>query len=277
MKTLLKKYISSSVRTRFAYMWHDFFNSPLISPFKILRRRQRLLSKHASWFNDLKTQGYTIVHNYLSKEQCNKAAIDLKIAFENYPTFINKSDDKRIFGIEQILPAARALAQDDDFLELGELVNREHTYCAFTLGNWLESGKGGSSGGGWHRDSFYSQFKALVYLTDVTEDNGPFELLPGSHHLSSVLTGIKKVGLSYMQNRISDIEVQRLEELLKISCKPLIGNAGTLVLFNSSLIHRGRPIKSGERLAFTNYYMPSSRDILDVQKQFSPVVVAADV
>lgn len=276
MKNLLNKYISSSVRTRFAYMRYDIFNSPFISPFKMMRRRQRLLSKHASWFDDLKTQGYTIIHNYLSKEQCKKAEMDLKIAFENYPTYINKSEDKRIFGIEQILPAARALAQDDDFLELGELINQERTYCAFTLGNWLESGKGGSSGDGWHRDSFFSQYKALLYLTDVTEDNGPFELLPGSHHLKSVLNGIEKAGLSYMQTRLSDDEVCRLEEILKTPRKPLTGSAGTLILFNSSSVHRGRPIQSGERLAFTNYYFPISHELCDIRKKFSPKV-AADV
>ena len=79
-----------------------------------------------------------------------------------------------------------------------------------------------------------------------------------------------------MQNRLSDAEVCRLEELLQTSRKPITGGAGTLVLFNSSSVHRGRPIQSGERLAFTNYYFPISRDLRDVQKQFS-VKVAADV
>ena len=272
MKYLLKKYISSSFRTRLEYIRHDLLNSPLSSAWKILRRRQNLLVRHSNWFNDLKTQGYTIIHNYLSKEQCNKAAIDLKAAFELYPTFVSKAEDKRIFGIEQILPAARTLAQDINFLELGELVNREQTYCAFTLGNLLESGKNGSSGGGWHRDAFHGQYKALLYLTDVTEDNGPFELLPGSHHLAFVLAGIEKVGLGYMQNRLSDAEVCRLEELLETPRKPLTGSAGTLILFNSSSIHRGRPIQLGERLALTNYYFPISRDLRDVRKQFLPKV-----
>ena len=276
MKNFLKKYISSSLRTRLEYLRHDLLNLPLSSFRKILRRRQNLLVRHASWFNDLNTQGYTIVHNYLSKEQCKKAVIDLKTSFELHPTFVSEAEDKRIYGIEQILPTARSLAQDINFLELGELVNREHTYCAFTLGNWLENGKGGSSGGGWHRDAFYNQFKALVYLTDVKEDNGPFELLPGSHHLTSVLAGIKKAGLGYMQNRLSNAEVLRLEELLEIPRKPITGDAGTLVLFNSSSVHRGRPIKVGERLAFTNYYFPISRDPRDVQQQFSPTL-AVDV
>ena len=277
MKTLLNKYISSSVRTRLKYLQHDLLNSPIGSTWNILKRRQRLLARHANWFDDLKTQGYSIVHNYMSKEECKKTIIGLKSAFEQYPNFTHKNDDKRIFGIEQILPGARGLAQNLDLLELGELVNQEQTYCAFTLGNWLESGKSGSSGGGWHRDSFYSQYKALVYLTDVTEDNGPFELLPGSHHLRAVLIGIKKAGLNYMQDRISDAEVCRLEGVLSTPRKIFTGSAGTLVLFNSSSIHRGRPIQLGERFALTNYYIPVSRDLRDVRKQFSPVVVAADV
>ena len=277
MKTFLNKYISSSIRTRLKYLQHDLLNSPIGSTWNTLKRRQRLLARHKNWFDDLKTQGYTIVHDYMNKEECKKAVIDLKSTFEQYPNFTHKNEDKRIFGIEQILPVARGLAQDLDLLELGEIVNKEQTYCAFTLGNWLESGKSGSSGDGWHRDSFYSQYKALLYLTDVTEDNGPFELLPRSHHLRSVLIGIEKADLKYMQNRISNDEVCRLEELLSTPRKTITGSAGTLVLFNSSSIHRGRPIQFGERLALTNYYIPVSRDLRDIRKQFSPVLIATDV
>ena len=197
--------------------------------------------------------------------------------FERYPKFIHENDDKRIFGVEQILSTGRKLAEDLDLLELGELVNQEKTYCAFTLGNWLKNGNNGSSGGGWHRDSFYKQFKALLYLTNVNQENGPLQVLPGSHHLNTVLSGIKKVGLNYMQDRISDIEVSRLEKILSISRETITSNEGTLVLFNSSMIHRGSPIISGERFALTNYYMPISRDLRDIRKQFEPVLVAADV
>ena len=277
MKTILNKYIPASIRTRLKYFHHDLLNSPIGSTWNILRRRQNLQARYENWFDDLKTQGYTIIHDYIDKEECEKAVIGLRSAFEKYLNFTHINEDKRIFGIEQILPLARRFSQNLDLLELGELVNKEQTYCAFTLGNWLECGKSGSSGGGWHRDSFYSQYKALLYLTDVTSDNGPFELLPRSHHLRSVLIGIKKGGLKYMQNRISDAEVCRLEELLSTPRKTFTEKAGTLVLFNSSSIHRGRPIQLGERFALTNYYIPVSRDLRDVRKQFSPVLIATDV
>ena len=176
-------------------------------------------------------------------------------------------------GIEQVLPEARKLAQDLNFLEISEIVNKEPTCCLFTLGNWLKSGNNGSSGGGWHRDSFFSQFKAILYLTDVEKNNGPFEILPGSHHLSSVLSGINRVGLGFMQNRISDNEVEIFERKLSLKRKTFTGNAGTLILFNSTTIHRGSPIFTGERLALTNYYYPISIDLRSMQKKFSPILI----
>ena len=61
MKTLLNKYISSSVRTRLKYLQYNLLNSPIGSTWNILKRRQRLLARHGNWFDDLKTQGYLVI------------------------------------------------------------------------------------------------------------------------------------------------------------------------------------------------------------------------
>ena len=34
----------------------------------------------------------------------------------------------------------------------------------------------------------------------------------------------------------------------------ITGKAGTLVMFNTNAIHRGKPVKGGVRYALTNYY-----------------------
>ena len=39
----------------------------------------------------------------------------------------------------------------------------------------------------------------------------------------------------------------------------ITGNAGTVVIFDGSYIHRGDVIKSGNRYSLTNYYYPSSK------------------
>lgn len=277
MKSSISRSSADSYRTRAAYLRHALLHTPFVSAFSGLRRRKRLLDQHAHIFQDLKTVGFTIIPNYMSQSECRDAMTGLKAAFDLYPRFVHQTEDKRIFGVEQVLPAARRLVQDLDFQELGELVNREATYCAFTLGGWLRAGQFGSSGNGWHRDAFFSQYKAMVYLTDVSERNGPFELLPGSHSLSSIVLGIKRGVLAYMQNRISDEEVERLEKVLGTARKTFTASAGTLIIFNSSTVHRGRPIEQGERLALTNYYFPTSRDLRSVRRQFAPVLTPSDV
>ena len=274
---MINRNFNSYVKTKYSYFKNDLSRRPITRPYKEIKRRRQLIGQHINRFEDLSNQGYTVIPNYLSVKDCAQAIVDLKKAFEKYSSFVRKTQDKRIFGVEQILPVARKFAQEPAFLELGELVNREYTYCAFTLAGWLQAGDDGSSGNGWHRDAFFSQYKAMVYLTDVTEKNGPFELLPGSHKLSTVLRGISKAGLGHMQNRLSDSEVDRLETVLGTRRKTLLGNAGSLIIFNSSTVHRGRPINCGERFALTNYYFPISRDPRMIVKQFSPVLTADDV
>ena len=157
------------------------------------------------------------------------------------------------------------------------LVNKERTHCGFTLGGYLGSGQNGSSGGGWHRDAFLSQFKAMLYLTDVNSENGPFQLLPGSHKLRNVMRAIHKGGLRHWQDRLFDKEVERVEATLGIKRKTFTGKAGTLILFNSTCIHRGKPIETGERSALTNYYFPIGRNISDLRKQFKPMLTVEDI
>ena len=50
------------------------------------------------------------------------------------------------------------------------------------------------SGGGWHRDDFNFQFKAILYLNDVSMDNGPFQLIENSNGLINI---IKDIGFDW--------------------------------------------------------------------------------
>ena len=110
------------------------------------------------------------------------------------------------------------------------------------------------SGEGWHRDAFMRQFKAILYLSDVGPDNGPFQFVKDSYRPRQVLRDIWKGGLRYMQNRLSEPEVERIlmgspDRLCTYTAK-----AGTLILVDTSSIHRGMPIENGTRYALTNYY-----------------------
>jgi hypothetical protein len=113
------------------------------------------------------------------------------------------------------------------------------------------------SGEGWHRDAFLRQFKAILYLSDVGPKNGPFQFVKDSYQPGQVLRDIWKGGLRYMQYRLSELEVDRIIEGSPERLSTYTAKAGTLILVDTSSIHRGMPIQTGTRYALTNYYFPA--------------------
>jgi hypothetical protein len=110
------------------------------------------------------------------------------------------------------------------------------------------------SGGGWHRDSPHrSQFKAILYLSDVYLENGPFEYLEYSHLVSQSLRMVAN-GLSRPnQYRFSDHEIESIVSSGEVIPRTFVGKAGTLLLVDTKGIHRGQPIRLGTRHALTEY------------------------
>ena len=115
------------------------------------------------------------------------------------------------------------------------------------------------SGGGWHRDSFHDQYKAFAYLTDVqSESQGAFCFLPGSNgallRLGSALHRVMTGG-----NRYTDRAIERLLAA-GACCQSVLLPAGIPFFLNTSAIHRGLPIREGERIAATVYLGEIERD-----------------
>lgn len=119
----------------------------------------------------------------------------------------------------------------------------------FTLGAKLEHADGNSgSGGGWHRDHpNMKQSKSILYLTDVTEENGPFQYIEGSHKSFNGYKDSYKYELDPLQQRFEDEEIQKLLEKEPQRLKTLTCKAGSVILTDTRGIHRGMPIKTGER------------------------------
>jgi hypothetical protein len=219
----------------------------------------------------LRDQGYAILENYFNLEQCNVIRAEILSVFERFPNYVHHRSDRRFFGIENLIPLAMNLAQNPLFQELASAVNFTPSRTAFTMANILSASRHGSSGEGWHRDAFFSQFKVMVYVTDVGLENGPFEMLAGSHHLWQIIKDAHCAHLGAQQRRLSDREVARLVEAEPNRVKTFTAAAGTAILFNSSTIHRGRPIVAGERMALTSY-MYEDHQIGDwMTKHFAPL------
>lgn len=109
------------------------------------------------------------------------------------------------------------------------------------------------SGGDWHRDSNYSQFKTLIYLTEVSEvDDGAFQIIPKTNGALYVLRSNLREGKKLTETRWTNSEIKKHGLSDKIST--ITGKAGSLVIFDTSNLHRGAPNINKNRYALTNYY-----------------------
>ena len=109
------------------------------------------------------------------------------------------------------------------------------------------TGPGAASGGGWHVDQHARGFKALMYLDDVGHGNGPFAMLLGYNN-TAVTPDPGRLGRRYSDAAVAAAVANGAR------VHPLYGQRGTVIVFETSSIHRGTPCLHGERHALTNYY-----------------------
>ena len=128
------------------------------------------------------------------------------------------------------------------------------------------------SGGTWHRDSYNRQFKSLIYLNDVTEENGPFQIIADSHKSEQIRIDKKIASLEEMQSSFPHKTIQKIIDDDPSRLRTLIGKAGTMILVDTSAIHRGTPLQSGNRYALTNYFFEKTQINSHLVEHFSPMV-----
>jgi hypothetical protein len=103
------------------------------------------------------------------------------------------------------------------------------------------------SGEGWHRDSWFSQTKVLIYLTDQLCSEGAFQYIINSHNFISKI----KDFLAQKNDRLNNDNYH-----INPNLYTALGNKGDGVAFDATGIHRGAPLFAGERLALTFYFFP---------------------
>ena len=135
----------------------------------------------------------------------------------------------------------------------------------FVMYNEIESNEGNlGSGDGWHYDSTSPQLKVIFYLTDVHQDNGPFQILSGSekkyYRKMFLLKNIFKKNISRVDKINSDLRINTLTEKK---------GGGFLIKTNS--IHRGKPLKIGRREAITFYFFKKNHINIGLDKFKSPL------
>ncbi len=127
----------------------------------------------------------------------------------------------------------------------------------------------------WHVDFDDKHLlKAFVYLSDVGADHGPFEYVPasqpgGRHHVVRpwVPMGYGRVDDNDVSQSVSADEIVRFT-----------GEKGTMILCNTSGLHRGGFATAGPRvLATATYCSPASLKALSNRNYTTPIAPADDV
>lgn len=223
-------------------------------------RRPNLSATDAALLAKVKRDGVAVLEGFASREKCRALRRQVDQVFAQASDRLWHSDDGadvRAYAAETRSEAIAEHHADPRLLALAEAHLGLEQVCFFTLANRVRPTRDNrGSGQGWHRDSASElQFKTLLYLEDVTLENGPFEYLPGSHTVRSMVRGILGAGLDHGQHRLSDAELERLSRTLGTKPRAFAAKAGTLILAETSGVHRGMPIHSGERYVLTNYFM----------------------
>ncbi|HKU65856.1 MAG TPA: phytanoyl-CoA dioxygenase family protein [Rhizomicrobium sp.] len=244
-------------------------------------RRWRRAAAHAApdncdkYLRCLRRDGYAALPNFYDAEYCDLliAEIDRMMAIQ--PEVV-RSDaigaDHRVFGAERFSPLLGAYGAEPLLRGVGEVYNGGPLRNLCTLAGRLRFVPDNlGSGQGWHRDAFHFQYKAMVYLTDVTSENGPFEIFAGSHRAINVVCDTIRGRLSKVpDSRITDEQVERLVKAEPERLRTVTAPRGTVIIFDSSAIHRGAPIRCGIRYALTNYYFRPDQCGSVLTEKFAP-------
>lgn len=205
----------------------------------------------------LNRDGIVILQEKLQSNVCEEIKSLINSTAQKSPeTLWTDGADTRLFGADRVSLTAKDFFYSPAILkELGWDRNLDKLNGFPMLGRIDAVPNNVGSGGGWHRDSpLVSQFKAIAYLSDVSDAHGPFQYIVGSHKPLQVLADSFEFDFKYSQYRFTSEEIDRVIKKYPQKLKTLTAPAGTILLVNTRGIHRGMPIRNGTRYAITNYY-----------------------
>jgi len=212
----------------------------------------------------LRTRGHFLIEACYGQDLCN-SAIEFIDGYDGDATTERNysGTELRIWG-----------AETKDAL-LGDFINECNLFASCLLGrdteastllairnNALDPGDRVSFNGRWHIDSFRSQLKVFLFLTDTTESSGPFEFIPGTHKsvfkFRTLCSGVYLRPWDLLSDkrpyqRLNDAWVDGIRARGYRSV-PVVCKRGTALIVDTSAIHRARPCLEGSRYALTAYF-----------------------
>lgn len=130
----------------------------------------------------------------------------------------------------------------------------------------------------FHIDGSIGDMKALVYLTDVGEENGPFQYIRGSNHVLGVFENAVRYGNDKTKFDSCDLNHRKLfaalprmlqkksefgndmqtgfDDFIKNEYHFLSARDGNLLLFDNNGLHRGGMVTTGRRIILQVNFRP---------------------
>jgi hypothetical protein len=207
-------------------------------------------------------QGFAILQSRATPNGCEhiKAFID---QFPAEKAEINYGGtEKRIWGSHTMDPAVQAFGRLSEEVMGGVFNSRPQVKTVLSYSNYPIPPEDRLMTGRWHLDSLRHQYKLFCFLTRTEEQMGPLEIVPGTHRTAFKLwplaTGqyISRSDLGSGKRRYQKLD----EQWVDAQCRkaggsvPFLCEAGTLILVDTSAIHRARPCLEGYRYALCAYY-----------------------
>jgi len=209
----------------------------------------------------LETDGLVLVPDYLDTDAVASASRECRALFHQTPPWAHHEDyslgqavrmerrdiDRTAFPVVASVFVRRELeAVVHGFFGDGYILSRTVYAILDVVGSSTRVQE-------LHHDKM-RHLKSFIYLTDVNLENGPFHCIPGSHLLT------RESQRDNRSRRIvpTDEDARRLPPDLADHVVPVTARAGTLILFDSDILHHAGTVTEGERLAirslsFGNY------------------------
>lgn len=173
----------------------------------------------------------------------------------------------KIFRVHRTEPVFHAFAVDPRLLSCIESLIGPQLDCFLSQFIFKLPGALGQP---WHQDGFYFPFDrgpqvgAWLAVTDVSPDNGPLRVLPGSHqeHIHDVVPDRREhANFAYVE--IIDHDMSGAETVLL--------QAGDLLLFHSHLMHCSTDNESKTRRAAMVYHYGEAGTVDGSEERFGVV------
>ena len=233
------------IKNALYHLRQKFFNSKI----KINKKLTKIL-------NNLNRDGYIVINNYYNQNQCYKLRRKIDLFIKKNEKIIVKdpvNSDNRVPGAEHVSKEFNRFFSSKFLKSIGEAYSKSKLSNLMTMANRTSyKRKNNGSGNDWHRDGINLQYKTILYLNNINTKNGAFQIIERSNKKKEIFKFCLLNNLNPFNTRISDKIIKKNFKSDNFRVKSFLVKEGTLLIVDTSSIHRGAPLKSGKRYAITN-------------------------